>query len=105
MPNTSGAGVATAWIPDGVAVVIATGWALAARAASRACASWLLNSAQEKSVATIEAVTSEMCAFFAFCAAALDCCTFLLIEGSGLFEYLDAILFQCEGLALQPPTY
>jgi hypothetical protein len=77
----------------GVAIVIAAWLALAARAASKACASWLLNSAHEKSVATSEAVTSEACAFLVLRAAALACWTFFLIEGSGFFENRDAMLF------------
>jgi len=78
----------------GAAVTTAAWLVLADLAASTACASWLLNSAHEKSVAAIETVTSETCAFFVFRAAALACCTFFLIEGSGFFENRDAIFFR-----------
>ena len=103
MPRISGTGVPELPVARepcvGAAVTIAAWLVLADLAASTACASWLLNSAHEKSVAAIETVTSETCAFLVFRAAALACCTFFLIEGSGFFENRDAIFFW--GLAQQ----
>jgi hypothetical protein len=78
-------------------MVSAAWFELAARAASIACASRLLNNPHAKSVAATETATTVACALFALCAADLARRTFFFIEGSGLFANLDAIVLLSVG--------
>jgi hypothetical protein len=83
------------------AAIVRVDWVeLAIRAASRACASWWVKSAQAKMVPISEVTTTEAWALLALRAAALERRTFFLIAGSGFFANLEAIVSLPQGLSM-----